>query len=180
MSYTPYEAGDPGSGDAPTPAEAINTALMAFTSCIGESLDGICSYGLTIGAEYVPFDPDEEDGCEDDEALCSQAWVRVDNVATSGSASWGGDCAVEMVLTLEVGVLRCIAIEEDGEAPTATDVMAAAFQSMDDMNSIFCAAMGCETSEGVHVFASIESGTWVPLGPLGGQYGGTWTFTATI
>lgn len=172
MSVTPEPA--------PTPAEAINTALAAFTSCIGESLIDICSYGLTIGGEYVPFNPDDEDGCEEGEAFCSQAWVRVDQVSTSGNPSWGGDCATEMSLTLEVGVLRCFGIEEDGEAPSATDVMTAAFQSMDDMNAIFCAAMNCETTEGVHVFSSIESGTWVPQGPLGGQYGGTWTFTVTI
>lgn len=49
--------------------------------------------------------------------------------------------------------------------------MVAAMQSMDDMNRILCAALGCE------VWEHIDVGTWVPWGPLGFQYGGMWTFT---
>jgi hypothetical protein len=87
---------------------------------------------------------------------------------------WDGDCALTLRLDLEVGVLRCIEIEEDGEAPTASDVLAAAVQAMTDMNAILCAAMACE------VWDAINVGQWTPSGPLGGQYGGTWTFTVEI
>jgi hypothetical protein len=155
------------------PPETLNEALVAFTGCIGESLENICSYGLTIGADYVPFDPDPEDGCDDEEVQCSQAWVRVENIAmVDVTDSFGGaDCGGSYQLTLEVGVLRCITIPEDGEAPTATDVLVAALQAMDDMKAIQCAAMSCE------VWESISAGQWQPSGPLGGQYGGTWSFT---
>jgi hypothetical protein len=162
-------------GSDELPADRLNEALVAFTGCIGESLDAVCSYGLTIGEAYVPFDPDPEDDCEDDEALCTQAWVRVMSVQPTGTVpSFGGDCGGVMQMTLEVGILRCFVIPEGGEAPTATDTLLAATQAMTDMNAIYCAAMACE------VWDSIESGAWEPMGPLGGQYGGVWTFTVEI
>jgi len=157
-----------------TPAERLNEALLGFTGCIGLALDDLCSYGLTIGDSYVPFDPDPEDNCDADEVMCSQAWVRVMSVNPLSSAGWEGDCATVLRIDLEVGVIRCIDIPEDGEAPTATDVMAAAMQAMTDMTAIFCAAMDCE------VWSSITSDIWSPFGPLGGQYGGTWTFTVEV
>lgn len=160
----------------PDPADRLNTALVAFTGCIGESLADLCSYGLTIGETYVPFNPDPDDDCDEDEAICSQAWVRVMGVTpTAAPESFGGQgCGVELSVELEVGVLRCLDIPEGGEAPTATDVMAASMQAMSDMQTIYCAAMACE------VWESIESGSWAPEGPLGGQYGGTWTFTVEV
>ncbi len=157
-----------------TGADRLNDAMVAFTGCIGNALPDICSYGWTIGETYVPFDPDPEDDCDEDEAACSQLWVRVEAIQPTGQQSWNGDCASVLVVTLEVGVLRCIPIPEDGEAPTASDVLISAVQSMDDMNAIYCAAMGCE------VWASITAGTWQPSGPLGGQYGGIWTFTVEL
>lgn len=154
------------------PDEALQEALIAFTGCVGEAVPDICSYGLTIGESYVPFDPDPEDDCDDDEVLCSQVWVRVTDVDLAhASDSFGGDCGGIFQLGLEVGVLRCIGIPEGGEAPTATDALLAATQAMSDMQAILCAAMSCE------VWGAITVGTWTPSGPLGGQYGGMWTFT---
>lgn len=161
-------------GSDVTPDDILHDALIQFTGCVGGSLLDICSYGLTIGETYVPFNPDPEDGCEEDEALCSQAWVRVMGVVPDAQDSWSGDCATTLRLELEVGVLRCIEVAEDGEAPTASDVLLAATQSMTDMRAIFCAAMSCE------VWESISAGSWSPSGPLGGQYGGIWTFSVEL
>lgn len=155
--------------------ERFHNSLIAFTIAVGESLEDLCSYGLTIGEAYVPFDPDDEDECEEGEAFCTQAWVRV-TAATPimGIESFGGECAAVLSVTLEVGVLRCFEIEEDGEAPKASDVMVGAIQSMADMTAIYRAAMREE------VWDSITSGSWSPLGPTGGQFGGIWTFTVEI
>ena len=161
--------------DDATPAEKINNALVAFTGCIGEALADICSYGLTIGDSYVPFDPDPDDECDEDEAACSQMWVRVTGVDPDTTESFDGDdCTSVMVIGLEVGVLRCIEIPEGGEAPLASDVLVAATQAMDDMNTIYCAALACE------VWDAINIGSWTPAGPMGGQYGGVWTFTVEV
>lgn len=168
---------DPIPETPPDLADALNDALAEFVSCVCIAVSDICSCSLTIGQSYVPFSPDlDDDGCDEEDTACSQAWVRVVNAQPSpGSLSgWGGDCALVMQLTLEVGVLRCFEIAEGGEAPTATEVMAAAFQSMEDMKAIQCAALSCE------VWNSINVGQWTPLGPMGGQYGGVWTFTVEV
>lgn len=159
-----------------TGAAALQEALLAFTGCVGEAFDDICSYGLTIGQQYVPFDPDPEDDCDEDEVACSQLWVRVTglNPATSATPAWGGDCALTLQVGLEVGILRCLDIAEDGEAPTASQVLEAALQAMSDMQTIQCAASSCD------VWSNFTVGAWTPSGPLGGQYGGTWTFTAEV
>lgn len=160
------------------PDDVVNDALIKFTACIGSALPDICSYSLTLGEAYVPFAPDEDSDCEDeDETACTQAWVRVMNVTpkqSAGTEGWGGDCAIVLEAELEVGVLRCIEVKDKGEAPTETEVMTYAMQSMSDMLAIHKAAMGCE------VWESITTGQWQPSGPLGGQYGGTWTFTVEI
>jgi len=175
-----------GSDEVPnTLADRINTALVAFTGCIGESLDEICSYSLTFGEAYVPFKPDEDDECEEDYE-CNQAWVRVTGIevrfADKGFDSTpGGDtgkcegaCGGDFEIGLEVGVLRCYHVPEKGEAPDATDVMAMALQQMEDMAALFGAAMNCE------VWESIDPGQWNPEGPLGGQYGGYWNFSVQL
>lgn len=159
-------------GSDESPADALNEALLQFTACVGESLTDVCSYGITIGDSYVPFDPDPEDDCEEGEAACSQAWVRVMGITPTATTGFdGGDCSATLSLDLEVGVLRCIETPEDGEAPAASDVLIASMQAMEDMKAIYCAAMSCE------VWDSITAGEWSPTGPLGGQYGGIWVFT---
>lgn len=162
--------------DANDPDAILMNALVQFTSCVGEAPENICSYGLTIGETYVPFDPDDEDECDEEDAACSQVWVRASNIAPLDvSEGWGGSsCSLGLTLDLEVGIIRCIEIANDGEAPTATEVLAAALQSMADMRAILCAALGCE------VWDAIDVGQWSPMGPLGGQYGGIWTFTVEL
>lgn len=159
-----------------TPTERLQAALVAFTGAIGDSLDGICSYSLTIGEDYVPFDPDPEDDCEDGEAACSQAWVRVDTITpvVLSEGFDGNACASSMQIALEAGVLRCLEVAEGGEAPTASEVLACALQSIEDMNAMLCAAMSTE------VWEAIDAVSWTPTGPLGGQYGGVWTFTVEV
>ena len=157
--------------------DRLHEALVTFTGCVGEALE-VCSYGLTIGQSYVPFDPDPEDDCDDEDAICSQAWVRVDSVQVQsvGTSFTGQDCDAELSFMLEVGVLRCVEIPDGGEAPTASDVLISALQAMDDMRAIYCAAMSCEDAG----WSSISAGQWVPNGPQGGQVGGIWNFSVTI
>jgi hypothetical protein len=156
--------------------DPLQDSLIAFTGCIGEALVDICSYGLTMGESYVPFDPDDEDECGEDEAACSQAWVRVAGVhpAFENQSFDGSDCSSVLSVDLEVGVLRCIEIPSGGEAPTASQVLLASLQSMEDMRAIYCAALGCD------VWDTINAGAWTPSGPLGGQYGGIWTFSVDL
>jgi hypothetical protein len=166
-------------------ADKINEALVGFTGCIGEALEEVCTYSLSFGDTYWPFRPDDSDDCDEDDE-CSQAWVRVTGINVKFEAKGfdktpGGDtgkcegaCGGTFEIGLEVGLLRCYEIPEDGEAPTATQVMATAMQANIDMAAIFQAAMNCE------VWESIDVGSWQPEGPLGGQYGGFWTFSVEL
>lgn len=166
------------------PEDPLHAALVQFTGCVGEAVEDVCSYGLTLGETYVPFMPDPPPqgtsyphACDglDEGILCSQLWVRVASVAPGQvNQGWEGDCAVSLVATIEVGIERCFVIPEGGEAPTATDVMRGALQAMTDMKAIHCAAVSCDAWD------RITTGQWSPLGPQGGQYGGVWTFTVTL
>lgn len=176
--------------ETPTPTDRLHEALAQFTGCVGGALEGICSYGLTVGETYVPFDLDEDEDCGDDDEEeapnCSQAWVRVMSVSPKpgGTIGFGGqDCSMSLNIDLEVGVIRCMEIPEDGEAPSTTEVLEQALQAMSDMNAILCAALGCGSTEEdpeAGVWDEIAVGQWTPLGPLGGQHGGTWTFTVSL
>lgn len=170
----------PPSPDGPAVfVERLHSTLVLFTESIGSVLD-VCSYGLTVGDNYVPFDPDPEDECDEEDAACSQMWVRVDNASfPTDVRSWTNGCGGELSLTLEVGILRCIEVPEGGEAPSASDVLVAALQAMEDMNTIHCAAMGAEDEEEA-LWSSVESQEWFPAGPSGGQVGGVWRFAVTL
>lgn len=182
MTETPSEDPlDDLSGDGPaTFVSRLHSSLILFTESIGSVLD-VCSYGLTVGEAYVPFDPDPEDECDEEDAICSQVWVRVDSSSFPSTLdSWEDGCGGELTLDLEVGVLRCVEVPEGGEAPSAADVLTAALQAMDDMNTIHCAAME-NGGDGVdELWTSIESQQWFPSGPMGGQVGGIWRFTVTF
>ena len=172
-----------GSDEIPvTFSDRVNQALFDFAKCIGTAVTDICSYGVTIGEAYVPFDPDPEDECSDEDAQCSQVWVRVAGVQPMnvGAEGWDANCSTDLEIDLEVGVIRCIELKERGEAPTATEVLIASMQAVEDMNAMMCAAMSCVDANGKDVWDAINIGTWVPLGPLGGQYGGIWTFTVEL
>lgn len=174
MSETPEES---------TQLSRLENSLITFTSRIGAAVEDICSYGLTIGESYVPFNPDEDEECTEEEVACSQVWVRVESITPRDSGAeqgWGGDCALTLNMELEVGVLRCIETVEDGEAPTASDVLVYAIQNLEDMNAILCAAMADSPEGEPDIWDAIYVGQWVPTGPLGGQYGGIWSFTVEI
>lgn len=173
------------------PDDRLVDALVAFTGCIANAVPDICSYGLTIGESYVPFDPDDDEPCTAEDVQCSQMWVRVENIvptAINEESFDGQQCDVTLSVNIEVGVLRCIEIPEGGEAPKTSEVLAAAITAMRDMQAIQCAALNCKTTRTypngeeteVDIWASIDLGTWAPLGPLGGQYGGVWTLTVEL
>ena len=169
MSQTPV---DPPA----TAADRLNAALVLLTGCIGSSFDDICTYGLISGDTYVPFDPDPEDDGENcDEYGCGQVWVRIEQISAITPDSWDKNCSVSFRIEIEVGIIRCFEVPEGGEAPTASAMLGYAMQSNEDMNRIFCSAMSCDEVD--DEFDSIVAGSWLPLGPIGGQYGGTWSFT---
>lgn len=172
MTQTPNDPGSVSGNE-----DRLTDALLRFLTCMGAAVPDVCSYGLTIGEQYVPFDPDPEDDCEliEDEMPCEQLWVRVTGVAPEIKESFGGGaCTATLNIGIEVGILRCFAARDNGEAPTATETMLAALKAMDDMQALYCGIMNCA------VWDSVTVGEWHPEGPLGMQHGGTWSLTATL
>lgn len=175
MSETFPETG--GSDVEPDPAKPnrVLNALIEFTGCIGGGFDDVCSYSLIPGEGYIPFEPDEDEDCEDED--CSQVWVRVvsANPTPQNTEGWDGQqCGFTMDVNLEVGILRCMEVVEKGKAPSASAMLGYAMQAMEDSDAIMCAALGCD------VGISLDIGQWTPLGPLGGEYGGQWTMTLQV
>lgn len=161
------------SGNEHPPILDLEDAIATFVGCMGEAFPDICSHGLVAGEAYVPFNPDDDEDCGEDDVVCSQVWVRVTGInAVSEENMSGSDCAIDYEIGLEVGVYRCYDVPGDGEAPSATESMACALQALADMKTMQEAAYGCE------VWSGINFGQWSPLGPMGGQFGGMWTMTA--
>lgn len=158
------------------PVDSLMDALLVFARDIFDEVNDLCSYGIIIGETYVPFNPDPEDDCEDDEGpQCTQGWVRVANIAQFGATDgFGGDQGGVPRYTLEIGILRCFPIADDGEAPTATEHLVAATQAMADSNAIYCAALASDAWD------YITMAQWTPMGPQGGQYGGTWLLSVEM
>jgi len=158
--------------------DTLMDLLVTFAAEACGQMDGLCTYGLTIGETYVPFDPDEEDECPHGENRweCSEGWVRVVGIVPTGTVEgMNGQCVASLRITLEVGVLRCFPTPDNGEAPSASDVFLGVEQSMTDMTTMYRGAMRTQPQ-----WDALSAGQWRPMGPAGLQYGGQWTFTADL
>lgn len=177
MTITPDPIDPENPENLPATVLAFQNAVIEMTGCVSDALPDICSVGFTIGESYVPFDPDPGEACKSTEAKCSQAWLRIMNILPKGvSTGFGGaDCSMSLTADIEVGVLRCIPTPKKGKAPTETDVLVYAMQAFTDANAILCAVTSCDAWDEVPLV-----GRWNPSGPLGGQYGGIWTFSVEL
>lgn len=81
------------------------------------------------------------------------------------------------VVTLAVGVLRCVStLDDSGRAPTATDVTAEGLATGRDMAEL-ANAFVCAEAPGA---ALVTLGAWSPLGPEGGAAGGEWEIVLRV
>lgn len=107
---------------------------------------------------------------------CGQLSLRIVS-ASPRINSQGGNASIEkpcLVLwwdvLIEVKVFRCApTITDTGVAPKPADYAAAGEQMLDDMDKIQSALLATGW-----VFTI---GPWTPLGPEGGQFSGSYTFT---
>ena len=159
----------------PALSDSITDSMAALLGCLDLAVPDVCSFGWTVGEAYVPFDPDPDEQCADDDVMCSRVWLRVGGIATDSAGSgFGQTVQGDFSLNLEVGINRCFDIPEGGQAPTASEVLEAAAKSMDDMDRILCAVVNCQA------FNDVVPLSWTPDGPLGGIYGGIWNFQVDI
>lgn len=103
------------------------------------------------------------------------AWVGVDAIFGSKNfPSPDGDvytCSSPIAASVTVGVLRCYKVRERGETP---DEMREYLDiQMADMAAMRRAIICCAGDDDI----AVSLGTYTPIGPQGGAYGGSWSPT---
>lgn len=155
-------------------ADRINADLAALAGCVCAGLDPVCACAIMVGSELYDFQPDED--CEEE---CSRAWVRVAEAYPATGIgiqeeATNANCEGMINLQIEIGVVRCIEVPSDGEAPTVSALLAASVQQIRDMVAIRKAILCCEH------FEDYMLGTYTPIGPEGPQIGGIWTMAVLV
>lgn len=122
--------------------------------------------------ERVVFAPGGEvawDGeCE------GQLWARIVSVEANYQS---GRCPSTYLLTLAVGIIRCVAVLDDqGRAPEPHELITDADAAARDMADI-ARALQCHVPDEA---LSAAVTTWTPLGPQGGRAGGEWQYAVRL
>lgn len=107
-----------------------------------------------------------------------QMWARIASI-TSGpnqAKANGVPCSIPwFVVTLALGVIRCIAVvSDDAVAPDAATITREGGEMLADLEALREVVLCSDRTTG-DVLPS-----WTPLGPQGGAAGGEWTFSVRI
>lgn len=140
---------------------------LATCLCAQITTDGspeTCFCGVIAGEDVAQ---DYTSDCDD---ACGMAWVRL---ATAGPVTGinvvsekRNNCDSTLGFDVEVGIIRCAILGENGEPPTVEDHLAMAIQQMNDMETMRRAIMCCDGDKIL--------GLYTPVGPLGAVLGGFW------
>lgn len=151
----------------------INTKMTALAACICQNVegaDGFCFCGVMPGDSWYDMTTPGED--------TGQAWVRLANMypATNfGEPDTSlSNCTKGTGIELEIGVIRCFEIPDNGENPSQELLLELLDKQVIDAGALRTAVECCEH------FEDYSLGVWSPIGPLGGIYGGVWTLTAQV
>jgi hypothetical protein len=159
------------------PAPWIADRLIELSACVCQMLttEGTgrpCWCGLTLGVNAA------WDGCgECADGGCGMGWVRLDGAYPFTAfpveeTEIASTCGTFTGYTIEVGALRCMPQNEDGQ-PLGPDVtLGLAVDQARDMLALRSAILCCPAWPDWPVLL----GSWQPLGPEGGCVGGFWTF----
>lgn len=155
----------------------VNRATMmveTLAACLcGEvcesDLPGVCFCGVLPGSSVAL---DYVNSCTD--ATCGMAWVRLVSATPGGLSSdlltQTNNCETGLRLNVEVGIVRCSPSPDDeGNPPSAEDMLAATELQIDDMMLMRRAITCCVDSHDYLL------GSYSPFGPEGGAVGGFWT-----
>jgi hypothetical protein len=156
------------------------TCDLAACLCAELTKDGaagpdLCFCGVLPG-EIVVADVGAEENCDNG---CGMAWTRI---VSAYPAQTVGEVAVEpntcganLGVDIEVGILRCYQLPDNGDPPSPEVLAAAAARQADDMMSMYRAVKCCEALQEFGIDYLL--GIFTPSGPLGGVVGGTWTLS---
>ena len=142
----------------------------------------LCNVLVTQGREtcfcgVVPGEVVSQDFAGNCEVACGMAWVRLGNAypsTTPGQADQTvSNCSKPLGIDIEVGITRCIEVDEDGNSPE--ELLEATDMQIQDMLAMREAILCCPDLSAKDYIL----GSYRPVGPEGGLYGGVWTVYIT-
>lgn len=145
---------------------------LAACLCAQIETDGLpptCFCGVIPGDAAVG---DYAGDCDD---KCGMAWVRL--VTAYPATAVGtldervGNCGSSLGVDIEVGILRCLPVEEDGGPPPAETMVEVTGLQTADMLAMWRAINCCESLPNKEFIL----GGYQPMGPLGGLVGGNFS-----
>ena len=149
----------------------IFPALLKLKDCLCNELDQaglseLCDCELLHGLGAFPDQPAIGKGI---------AWVGLNSIFPSKLfPSPDGDienCTAPLAAAVSIGVIRCYKVRERGE--TLDEMRGYLDMQMADMAAMRRAIVCCAKDEDI----AVSLGTYTPLGPDGGSYGGVWNPT---
>jgi hypothetical protein len=146
---------------------ALDLAACVCTALVERGAGEPCWCGIAPGSEASWV------GCTDcGSGNCGSAWVRLDSAfpyTTFPDSEPGLTCTASLGYTIEVGVVRCMPLNDDGSALDTATSLDVALASAADMMALRH-AVECCFGDTLHSLVG-----WSPLGPQGGCVGGFWT-----
>lgn len=145
--------------------------LSKLSSCLCAAIeeagvDPVCFCGVMPGVavalDYTNF------GCKTSDGM---AWVRLSTEylteAFPNPLVRESKCGTEIAFVAEVGMVRSMPLNDDGEPPDAATMMAAAERQITEASIMRKAVVCCLKSGSI-------LGAYTPVGPDGGAIGGSW------
>lgn len=153
---------------------AVGDRLIALAACLCQQINeepdlpGVCFCGIIPGEAAVG----QYAGDCDDE--CGMAWVRLgssypsDRLGTINENP--GNCTAGLGIDVEMGIMRCFPIPEDGSAPSPEELTEVSNLQIMDMMVMWKAAMCCADLPN----KEFRLTGYTPIGPAGDMIGGSW------
>lgn len=166
-----------------TYAQRIASRVNALAACLcasipAEDAEKMCLCGVIPGAANIA----SYAGTAGD-----MAWVRLLNAYPSNQpgqlAQALGNCDSSRGMDVEIGILRCYDIPEDGEALSQEQVNEMSAIQLADLGYIWSAVSCCGSDPNDPDHWTSKDwlmANYVPLGPDGGLYGGQITLYMTL
>lgn len=128
----------------------------------------------------IPGDTAVADYAGDCDVACGMAWVRLVSsypaVGVGRVDETAGNCSASLGFDVELGIMRCINVPEDGGPPSDAELLESTRLQTADMMTMWRAVACCPSLSSKDFMLS----GYQPMGPLGGMVGGGFTIRAVL
>lgn len=161
-------------------ADLVSNVLATLATCLCAQIttDGgpePCFCGVVPGDAVVQ---DYAGNCVD---LCGMAWVRLVSLYPASGVGFidenAGNCASELGLEIEIGLMRCAEMPDDrGNPPTDAALLRSVELQTAGALTMRRAILCCPSLSP----KDYKLGPYAPAGPMGGLVGGTWQLSLVV